>query len=121
MCGRYVSPEQAAIERAFHLGRCGGDPFKRKFNVFPSDTVPFLRGVPDSPELELAAGRWGFVPHWWEDAKPPRGSHIARVGEVAQQPMWRDAWTRARCLLPAEGWYEWKTVERLDPVTGEIR
>jgi len=43
MCGRYVSPEHAAIERAFHVGRRSGNPFKRKFNVFPSDTVPFLQ------------------------------------------------------------------------------
>jgi putative SOS response-associated peptidase YedK len=121
MCGRYVSPEQAAIERAFRIGRHSGDPFKRKFNVFPSDTVPFLRRLPDSPELELVTGRWGFVPHWWKDPKPPRSSHIARVEEAAGKPMWRDAWSRARCLVPAEGWYEWQSVESLEPATGEIR
>jgi putative SOS response-associated peptidase YedK len=74
----------------------------------------------DSKEIELAAGRWGFVPHWWKDAKLPRTSHIARLEEAAAKPMWRDAWTRARCLVPAEGWYEWESVERADPATGEI-
>jgi putative SOS response-associated peptidase YedK len=121
MCGRYVSPEEAAIERAFHLGRRSGNPFKRKFNVFPTDTVPFLRLPANSDELELAAGRWGLVPHWWKDAKLPRTNHMARLEEAAGKPMWRDAWARTRCLIPAEGWYEWQEVERTDPATGEIR
>ena len=121
MCGRYVSPEQAAIERAWHIGRHNNAPFKRRFNTFPTDTIPFLRLTADSAELELDTGRWGFVPHWWKDAKPPRTSHMARVEEAAGKPMWRDAWRRARCLIPAEGWYEWQVVERVDPATGEVK
>jgi putative SOS response-associated peptidase YedK len=122
MCGRFVSPEEAAIERAFHLGRRSSpNPFVRRFNVYPTDTIPFVRRLADSEELELAAGRWGFVPHWWKGAKPPRLSHIARVEEAAEKPMWRDAWSGARCLVPAEGWYEWQAVERTDPATGEIK
>lgn len=120
MCGRYVSPEEAAIERAFRLGRRSGNPFRRKFNVFPTDTVPFLRLPSGRNELELAAGRWGLVPHWWKAANPPKKSFNARLEEAAEKPMWRDAWARARCLVPAEGWYEWRAVERIDPVTGEI-
>jgi putative SOS response-associated peptidase YedK len=120
VCGRYVSPEEAAIERAFHLGRRSGTPFKRRFNVFPTDTIAFLRLPSNSDELELAAGRWGFVPHWWKDAKPPKTSFNARLEEAAEKPMWRDAWARTRCLVPAEGWYEWQAIERADPATGEI-
>ncbi len=121
MCGRYVSPEQAAIERAWHIGRHNNAPFKRRFNTFPTDTIAFLRFAPDSTELELDTGRWGFVPHWWKEAKPPHTSHMARVEEAARKPMWRDAWRRARCLIPAEGWYEWQVVERVDPATGEVK
>ena len=40
---------------------------------------------------------------------------------AAAKPMWRDAWARSRCLVPAEGWYEWQALERVDPATGEIR
>jgi putative SOS response-associated peptidase YedK len=119
MCGRYVSPEEAAIARALRI-RAGASPFPRRFNVCPTDTVPFVRTRADGVELELAAGRWGLVPHWWKEAKPPRASFNARVEEAAQKPMWRDAWTRARCLVPAEGWYEWGPAERTDPATGEI-
>jgi putative SOS response-associated peptidase YedK len=121
MCGRFVSPEEAAIERSWHIGRHNHDPFKRRFNVFPTETIAFLRLPSDSEDLELAAGRWGLVPHWWEGAKLPTMTHNARLEEAARKPMWSDAWRRARCLVPAEGWYEWQLVERTDPATGEIR
>jgi putative SOS response-associated peptidase YedK len=122
MCGRFVSPEERALERAFDLGRRDNpNPFPRRFNVFPTDTIPFLRMPSNSDRLELATGRWGMVPHWWKEAKPPRTSFNARLEEAADKPMWRDAWSRARCLVPAEGWYEWQAVERVDPATGEIK
>ena len=122
MCGRFVSPEERALERAFELGRRDNpNPFPRRFNVCPTDPIPFLRLPSNSARLELATGRWGMVPHWWKEAKPPKTSFNARLEEAAQKPMWRDAWSRARCLVPAEGWYEWQAVERVDPSTGEIR
>jgi putative SOS response-associated peptidase YedK len=121
MCGRFVSPEERALERAFDLGRRDNpNPFPRRFNVCPTDTIPFLRLPSNSDRLELASGRWGMVPHWWKEAKPPKTSFNARVEEAANKPMWRDALARARCLVPAEGWYEWRAVERVDPSTGEI-
>jgi putative SOS response-associated peptidase YedK len=121
MCGRYVSPEQAAIERAFRLDRRSNpNPFVRRFNVAPSDTIPFLRQPSDSDGLELAAGRWGLVPHWWKDAKLPRLSFNARVEEAAKKPMWRHAWRHARCLIPAEGYYEWQEAKRT-PTTGKTK
>jgi putative SOS response-associated peptidase YedK len=121
VCGRFVSPEERALERAFELGRRDSlNPFPRRFNVCPTDTIPFLRMPSNSDRLELATGRWGLVPHWWKEAKPPKTSFNARLEEAADKPMWRDAWSRARCLVPAEGWYEWRAVERVDPATGEI-
>jgi putative SOS response-associated peptidase YedK len=122
MCGRFVSPEERALERAFDLGRRDNpNPFARRFNVFPTDAIPFLRLPSGSDRLELATGRWGLVPHWWKEAKAPKTSFNARLEEAAGKPMWRDAFSRARCLIPAEGWYEWQVVERIDPATGEIR
>jgi putative SOS response-associated peptidase YedK len=122
MCGRFVSPEERALERAFDLGRRDNpNPFARRYNVFPTDTIPFLRLPSNSDRLELAAGRWGLVPHWWKESKPPKTSFNARLEAAADKPMWRDAFARARCLIPAEGWYEWGPAERVDPSTGEIQ
>jgi len=122
MCGRFVSPEERALERVFELGRRDNpNPFARRYNVCPTDTIPFLRQPANASRPELASGRWGMVPHWWKETKPPRTSFNARLEEAAEKPMWRDAFARSRCLIPAEGWYEWQAVERLDPSTGEIQ
>ena len=121
MCGRYVSPDEAAIEREWRVGRRNSNPFPRRFNVAPTTTVPILRMSGRSREVELAAARWGFVPHWWKEAKPPKTSFNARLEEAASKPMWRDAFRRARCLIPAEGWYEWQERERVDQATGEVK
>ena len=121
MCGRYVSPGQAAIEREWHVGRHNNNPFERRFNVQPSAEVPILRLHAASRELELGTARWGLIPHWWKESKLPKFAFNARLEEAASKPMWRHPLRHARCLVPAEGWYEWQALERPDPATGEIR
>lgn len=106
MCGRYVSPEQASIERAWQIRRSSGMDFVRRFNVQPTTEVPLL--LLDAGELALAAARWGLIPHWWKQDKPPTFTINARLEEAAGKPMWRDPMRRTRCLLPADGWYEWQ-------------
>ena len=108
MCGRYVSPDQASIERAWQIRRSSGMDFPRRFNVQPTAEVPLL--LLDSGELALAAARWGLIPHWWKQVKPPTFTINARLEEAAGKPMWRDPMRSSRCLLPAEGWYEWQEV-----------
>jgi putative SOS response-associated peptidase YedK len=118
MCGRYVSPEQAAIERAWRVGRASGHLPAGRFNVAPTDPVPLLsleHGI-----LTLGTARWGLIPHWWKQAKPPQLSFNARLEEAAGKPMWRDPMRFGRCLVPAAGWYEWRVIEQTDPQTGEI-
>ncbi|HLS85562.1 MAG TPA: SOS response-associated peptidase [Burkholderiales bacterium] len=110
MCGRYVSPDTAAIEAQWHIGRRNSTPFPRRFNVAPAAEVPILHR--DEGVLVLSPARWGLVPYWWRDAKPPRFSHNARLEEAATRPLWRDAMRRARCLVPALGWYEWRAADR---------
>lgn len=121
MCGRYVSPEEAEIERWWHLGRHNNNPFQRRFNVSPTQIIPILRLDRETGEIELVNARWGLIPGWWKDVKPPRTSHNARAEEAATKPMWKGPLAKSRCLIPAVGWYEWKTVEQPDPETGEIK
>jgi putative SOS response-associated peptidase YedK len=110
VCGRYVSPDIAAIERAWHVGRGNSNPFGRRFNVLPTTNIPIIRANAESGALELAEARWGLIPAWWKQDKPPSYSINARAEEAAAKPMWRDAYRRSRCLIPAEGWYEWQKV-----------
>jgi putative SOS response-associated peptidase YedK len=120
MCGRYVSPEQAEIERFWHIGRHNSNPFPRRYNVSPASMVPILRLDRATGEIELVNARWGLIPVWWKETKPPRTSHNARSEEAAVKPMWKGPLAKSRCLIPARGWYEWKQVERVDPATGEV-
>jgi putative SOS response-associated peptidase YedK len=108
MCGRYVSPDQAAIERAWHVDRTNSNPFPRRFNVQPTTEVAVLR-LEDGLRV-LEAARWGLIPHWWKQDKPPTHSINARIEEAAGKPMWREPLRRMRCLMPAEGWYEWQVL-----------
>ena len=120
MCGRYVSPEEAAIERFWKLNHAQREnPLGGRFNVSPTATVPMLR-LGETDALELVAARWGLIPFWWKDAKLPTKTFNARSEEAAVKPMWRGPAAKARCLVPAVGWYEWKEVERVNPTTGEI-
>lgn len=120
MCGRYVSPETAAIEREFKVARVNSNPFPRRFNVAPTMVVPILRKRRDTGEVELTDARWGFIPSWWNKPKPPGHGFNARAEEAAVKPMWRDAFAGSRCLIPAVGWYEWRLAERADSETGEF-
>jgi putative SOS response-associated peptidase YedK len=108
MCGRYVSPDQASIERAWKIDRTNSNPFPRRFNVQPSTAVPLL--VLEDGALTLATARWGLIPHWWKQDRPPTFTINARLEEITGKPMWRDPIRRSRCLLPAQGWYEWQAV-----------
>ena len=121
MCGRYVHPDAAAIEREWHVGRDDGNPFARQFNVAPTAAVPMLHQRRGSDALVLSGARWGLIPFWWKQAAPPKFTINARAEEAADKPMWRHAWRHARCLIPAEGWYEWRALERVNRETGEVK
>jgi len=108
MCGRYVSPDQAAIERAWKIDRTTSNPFPRRFNVQPTSEVAYLRR--EDGARVLGAARWGLVPHWWKQDAPPTHTINARLEDIGGKPMWRDPIRRTRCLVPAEGWYEWQAV-----------
>jgi putative SOS response-associated peptidase YedK len=113
MCGRFVSREQAAIEREYHIRV--RDPFERVYNAAPSMTLPVVRrrasegaAVADGHELEALPMRWGLVPGWWSQPQLPTATINARSEEAAAKPMWRGAVRHTRCLVPALGWYEWQ-------------
>ncbi len=118
MCGRYVSPEEAAIEREWHVGRNDGNPLARRFNTAPTTPIPILRHSQERG-VEIATARWGLIPNWWKNDTPPTFSFNARLEEAAGKPMWRHPLRHSRCLIPAEGWYEWQAIEGQDPKTGK--
>ncbi|HEY4119624.1 MAG TPA: SOS response-associated peptidase [Byssovorax sp.] len=91
--GAFVAPEVAAAWRP-------------RFNVAPTDAHVVARPGPDG-RLELVAATWGLVPHWSKDAKAAARAINARSESARTAPMFRDAFARRRCLVPADGFYEW--------------
>jgi len=109
MCGRY-----AAILPADHIAALfqtkGPIPnWGGTWNMAPTRDAPVVRLHPETHERHLGLLRWGLVPHWAKDPKATRQPINARGETIASTPMFRDAFARRRCLVPADAFYEWQT------------
>jgi putative SOS response-associated peptidase YedK len=106
MCGRYVSPDEASIEREFNLVRAEWQ-FPPSYNVAPTHNVPVV-SVNKAGERTGALLHWGLIPYW-ANGVPPKFSTInATVEKLSEAASWRGPWQRGqRCILPASGFYEW--------------
>ncbi len=116
MCARFVSRVMAAMERALQVR--WHDPFDLIYNAAPSMQLSVVTAGASGPEAR--AMKWGFIPGWWQQAKPPKLTINARSEEAPDKPMWSAAFRGSRCLVPALGWYEWRSESRVDTTTGEI-
>jgi putative SOS response-associated peptidase YedK len=90
-----------------------------RLDVRPTQLVPVVRWAKGEPAPKLVDMRWGFIPTWWKDDKPPQSTINARCEEAPVKPMWRQAVRNARCLIPCTGWYEW--VPAVNKETGEVK
>jgi putative SOS response-associated peptidase YedK len=107
MCGRFLSlssPDELA-ER-FGVDEVRTEPLPRRFNVAPSTDIYAI--LEAEHQRRLGTLRWGFVPHWAKQLKGTRQPINARIEGVASSRMFGDAFVRRRCLLPADGFYEWQ-------------
>lgn len=105
MCGRYVSPDEASIEREFNLVRAEWQ-FPANFNTAPTQAVPAIRerdGKRDSILL-----RWGLVPFFAHGQPGKYSTFNARLETLASSAAFRGPWQHGqRCIIPALGFYEW--------------
>jgi putative SOS response-associated peptidase YedK len=107
MCGRYVmsTPADVLVER-FEVDEVRSDEFPPSWNVAPTDPVPVI--VEREGKRLLGTQRWGLVPHWADSPKDAARKINARAETVHDAPAFRDAFRRHRCLVPANGFYEWR-------------
>jgi putative SOS response-associated peptidase YedK len=82
----------------------------QRFNVAPTDVMPIV-GINKDGETTIRELRWGLVPYWAKDVKIGSKAINARAETVAEKPMFREAFKRRRCLVPASGYFEWKVEE----------
>lgn len=105
MCGRYTltsAPE--AIRALFHYD--DRPNFPARYNIAPTQPIPIVRLVDGKRQFALV--RWGLLPSWVKD---PKGFSLlinARGETAVDKPAFRAAMKRRRCLIPADGFYEWK-------------
>jgi putative SOS response-associated peptidase YedK len=105
MCGRYVSPGEADIEREFSLIP-RWEKLEPSYNVAPSQPVPVIRRV--ARETEGVLLRWGLVPFFARGIAPKYSTINARIETVETAASYRGPWKRGqRCLQLASGFYEW--------------
>jgi putative SOS response-associated peptidase YedK len=112
MCGRYVitSPPDA-IRALFGYGELPN--FPPRYNVAPTQPIPIVRLADGKRTFALM--RWGFIPAWVDDPKTVSLLINARGESVLDKPAFRNAMRRRRCLLPADGFYEWRAGESRRP------
>lgn len=102
MCGRYAlhsAPEVAAL--AFGLSDIPA--YAPRYNIAPQSSVLIIRN------REATMVRWGLVPHWAKDPAIGARMNNARAESAADKPSFREAYRKRRCLIPANGFYEWKS------------
>ena len=107
MCGRFAlkSPPAELVTR-FGLDECAD--YSPRYNIPPGTDIPVIRQSPEGRRV-LYLLRWGLVPHWAKDPSIGVKLNNARGESVAEKPSFKQAFMRRRCLIPADGFYEWKT------------
>lgn len=111
MCGRYASTTtDKELRSLFDIVDAVGDELPASYNVAPTQHVRIVleRAERDTePARQLRTAKWGLVPVWAKD--PKIGSKLinARSETITEKPSFRSAATKRRCLLPADGYYEW--------------
>lgn len=112
MCGRYsLTTPAESVRRLFDYG--DRPNLRPRYNIAPTDEVPVVRLARDGGARELVMMRWGLVPWWAEDTKIGAKTINARAETLARKPAFRDAFRERRCLVAADGFYEWRKEGKL--------
>ncbi len=106
MCGRFAlkaPPDELVIR--FGLDECAD--FGPRYNIPPGTDIPVIRLSPEGKRV-LHLLHWGLVPHWAKDPSIGTKLNNTRGESVAEKPSFREAFKKRRCLVPADGFFEWK-------------
>ncbi|HYG76123.1 MAG TPA: SOS response-associated peptidase [Planctomycetota bacterium] len=107
MCGRItLAVEPGEIAEYFQLSEV--PLLEPRYNIAPTQNVAVLRNAPGKGVRELALLRWGLIPSWAEDLNVGSRMINARSETIAHKPAFREAFKKRRCLVAADGFYEWK-------------
>ncbi|MDP6709557.1 MAG: SOS response-associated peptidase, partial [Alphaproteobacteria bacterium] len=106
MCGRYsLTTPLEAVRQIFDFA--GEANLAPRYNIAPTQTAPVIRAGDDGGRV-LALARWGLIPSWAKEAAIGNRMINARAETVAEKPSFRSAYRHRRCVVPADGFYEWQ-------------
>jgi putative SOS response-associated peptidase YedK len=107
MCGRYrLSRRKQIVEEYFDAH--GDEDWSPRYNIAPTQPVPVIRQHPHEPRRVFSLMRWGLIPNWAKDMSGSAGMINARSETATMKPAFRDPMRFRRCLVPADGFYEWR-------------
>ena len=108
MCGRYRLSRRKQIIAEHFDASPGEQDWSPRYNVAPTQPVPVVRQHPKEPRRVLSLMRWGLIPSWAKGTSGSAGMINARSETAAAKPAFRDSMKFRRCLVPADGFYEWR-------------
>lgn len=112
MCGRFTlrTPKER-IKQEFQLQE--EPPVEARYNIAPTQSILAVREASDEREAVLL--KWGLIPSWAKDSSMSARLINARSETVGDKPAFREAFKRSRCIIPADGFYEWvRPASRID-------
>jgi len=117
MCGRYgrrADKQRIAEWAQTHDTNVFNDDdtlLAPSYNIAPQTVQPVVRLARDTGKRELTAMRWGLVPYWSKDGKAGFTTINAKAETITTSPVFREAFKRRRCLVPADLFYEWQKID----------
>jgi putative SOS response-associated peptidase YedK len=108
MCGRYDNLiAREAYKGLYKAMRLPKSNFPPRYNIAPTDPIPIVRIDPRDGKREVTMARWGLIPFWMKEK--PKVPHInARAETVHKLPLFREAFAKRRCIIPATGFFVWE-------------
>jgi putative SOS response-associated peptidase YedK len=113
MCGRYRrTTSEEELARLYHIPIPKQTDLPISYNIAPSQKVLTIRFNPEIQQRSLDALQWGLIPYWAKDPKISYRTINARAETVDKAPSFRQAFRKRRCLIPADGFYQWRKTVR---------
>jgi len=107
MCGRYRLSRRKELVEEYFGASSDVMEWTPRYNIAPTQPVPVIQQNPKQPRRELSLIRWGLIPSWAKDSSISAQMINARSETAATKPAFRDPLASRRCLVPADGFYEW--------------
>lgn len=122
MCGRYRLSRRKKLVEEYFDSTSDIEGWTPRYNIAPTQPVAIIRQNPKEPVRELSLVRWGLIPSWSKDGSGAAKMINARSETASEKPAFRDALKFRRCLVPADGFYEWQRLGKgKQPYCFEVR